>query len=71
MIIFLDYFMNILAPRKHRKDDPTSRSKMENNPTSYQDDNIQRFLTCFSNRVIIVKRGLENDWCVFDIDMYF
>jgi hypothetical protein len=28
-------------------------------------------LTCFSNRVIIVKRGLENDWCVFDIDMYF
>jgi hypothetical protein len=53
--------MNILAPRKYRKDDPTSRSKMENNPTSYQDDNIQRFLTCFSNRVIIVKRGLGND----------
>jgi hypothetical protein len=48
-----------------------SRSKKANDPIFYQGDNIQRFCTSFSNRSIVIERGLGNDLCVFGIDGIF
>lgn len=48
-----------------------SRSKRANDPTSYQGENIQRFLVSFSNRSIVVARGSKLDLCAFGIDTIF
>jgi len=67
--VFLEY-QSVMAPKKHLGDIKT-RSKRANDPTSYQGDNIQRFLSSFSNRAIVVEKGLENDLITFSIYTIF
>jgi hypothetical protein len=59
-----------MAPKKHSRD-VKSRSKRANDPTSYQGDNIQIFLSSFSNRAIDEEKGLKNDLSTFGIDTIF
>ncbi|KAF9662218.1 hypothetical protein SADUNF_Sadunf18G0030400 [Salix dunnii] len=47
------------------------RSKQANDPTSSSGDNVQRFLSNFSNRAICVERGLGNDLSALVIDTLF
>ena len=59
-----------MAP-KRRLRRTESRSKQANDPTSSSGDNVQRFLSNFSNRAISVERGLDNDLSAFGIDTLF
>jgi len=67
--VFLEY-QSVMAPNKHLGDIKT-RSKRANDPTSYQGDNIQRFLSSFSNRVIVVEKGLKNYLITFGVYIIF
>ncbi|KAF9682512.1 hypothetical protein SADUNF_Sadunf05G0116600 [Salix dunnii] len=59
-----------MAPKKRLRR-TESRSKQANDPTSSSGDNIQRFLSDFSNRAICVERGLGNDLSALGIDTLF
>ena len=59
-----------MAPQKRLRR-TESRSKRANDPASSSGDNIQRFLSNFSNRAISVERGLSNDLSALGIDTLF
>uniref|UniRef100_A0A6M2EW08 Uncharacterized protein n=1 Tax=Populus davidiana TaxID=266767 RepID=A0A6M2EW08_9ROSI len=59
-----------MASRTHQRM-VKSKRKMVNNPTSYQCDNIKRFLNSFSNGFIAIERGLGVDLCAFEINTIF
>ena len=59
-----------MAPKKRLRR-TESRSKQANDPTSSSGDNVQRFLSNFSNRAICVERGLGNDLSALGIDTLF
>lgn len=45
-----------------------SKSKKANDPTSYQGDNVKKFLSFFANRSIAIERVLITDLYAFGID---
>ena len=45
-----------------------SKSKKANDPTSYQGDNVKKFLSSFANRSIAIERVLITDLYAFGID---
>jgi hypothetical protein len=44
------------------------KSKKANDPTSYQGDNVKKFLSSFANRSIAIERVLIIDLYAFGID---
>jgi hypothetical protein len=59
-----------MAPKKRIKDVESMRKRV-NDPNFLQSDNVEKFMNLFSNRSIVVKRGLTSMLSNFKIDTIF
>jgi hypothetical protein len=59
-----------MAPKKRIKDVESMRKRV-NDPNFLQSDNVEKFMNLFSNRSIVVKRGLTSMLSNFKIDKIF
>jgi len=48
-----------MTPKKHLRDVESMRKRV-NNPNFHQSDNVEKFVNLFSNRSIVVERGLTS-----------